>query len=85
MVFAICIMVVHQYAAAHVIENERIHAVQQYRALKANGDVAKALFEKTAAFLRLYFTIPAASSKSSLLSSGFPLRILSICPCPIIE
>ena len=47
MVFAICIMVVHQYAAAHVIENERMHAVQQYRALKANGDVAKALFEKS--------------------------------------
>ncbi len=33
----------------------------------------------------LYFTIPAASSKSSLRSSGLPLNILSICPCPIIE
>ena len=31
-------------------------------------------------FLRLNFTIPAASSKSSRRSSGFPLRILSICP-----
>jgi len=39
-----------------------------------------------AAALRLLnFTIPAASSKSSLLSSGFPLKILSIWPCPIIE
>ena len=38
-----------------------------------------------AAFLLLYLTIPAASSKSSRLSSGFPLSILSICPCPIIE
>ena len=36
-------------------------------------------------FLRLNFTIPAASSKSSRLSSGLPLKILSICPCPIIE
>ena len=31
-----------------------------------------------AAFLLLNFTIPAASSKSSLLSSGLPLNILSI-------
>ena len=38
-----------------------------------------------AAFLLLNLTIPAASSKSSLLSSGRPLNILSICPCPIIE
>ena len=29
---------------------------------------------------RLNLTIPAASSKSSRRSSGFPLRILSICP-----
>ena len=36
-------------------------------------------------FLRLNLTIPAASSKSSRLSSGLPLKILSICPCPIIE
>ena len=37
------------------------------------------------AFLRLNFTMPAASSNSSLRSSGFPLKILSICPCPIME
>ena len=37
------------------------------------------------ALRRLYFTIPAASSKSSRRSSGFPLKILSICPCPIME
>ncbi len=36
-------------------------------------------------FRRLNLTIPAASSKSSLLSSGFPLRILSIWPWPMIE
>ena len=29
--------------------------------------------------------MPAASSNSSRLSSGFPLRILSIWPCPMIE
>ena len=31
-------------------------------------------------FLLLYFVMPAASSKSSLLSSGFPEIILSTCP-----
>ena len=35
-------------------------------------------FFSAAAFLFLYFTIPAASSKSSRLSSGLPLSILSI-------
>ena len=38
-----------------------------------------------AALFFLYLTIPAASSKSSRLSSGFPERIRSTCPCPIIE
>ena len=47
MVFAVCIMVIHQYATANVTVKERIQAVQQYRALKADGDVAKALFEKS--------------------------------------
>ena len=42
-------------------------------------------FFSAAAFLFLNFTIPAASSNNSLLSSGLPLRILSICPWPIIE
>ena len=37
------------------------------------------------AFLRLNFTIPAASSKSSRRSSGLPLNILSIWPCPMME
>ena len=46
-VFAACIMAVHQYASTHVTEMERVDAVQQYRALKADGDVAKALFEKS--------------------------------------
>lgn len=46
MVFAFSIMVVHQYASAYMSEKERIHAVQQYRALKANSIVAKALIEK---------------------------------------
>ena len=38
-----------------------------------------------AALFFLNFTIPAASSKSSRLSSGLPLRIFSIWPCPMIE
>ena len=33
----------------------------------------------------LNFTIPAASSKSSLRSSGLPLKIRSIWPCPMME
>ncbi len=45
-VFTICIMVVHQYASAHVADRERIRAVQQYRSLKANNIVAKALIER---------------------------------------
>ena len=42
-------------------------------------------FVWAAAFLRLNFTIPAASSNSSRRSSGLPLKILSIWPCPIME
>ena len=47
MFFAICIITVHQYATVHVTEKERVHVVQQYRALKANDDVANMLFEKS--------------------------------------
>ncbi len=46
-VFAASIMGVHLFAVANVTEKERAHAIQQYRALKADGDVAKALFEKS--------------------------------------
>lgn len=45
-VFAVCIVAVHQYASARATEKEREHAVQRYRALKANGSVANVLFEK---------------------------------------
>ena len=37
------------------------------------------------AFLLLNLTIPAASSNSSRRSSGLPLKILSIWPCPMME
>ena len=37
------------------------------------------------ALRRLNFTIPAASSNSSLRSSGLPLKIRSIWPCPMME
>lgn len=46
-VFTISIVAVHQYASACTTEKECVHAVQRYRALKANGDVAKALIEKS--------------------------------------
>lgn len=44
-VFFISVIAVHQYASAHVTEIKRVHAVQQYRALKANSAVAKVLIE----------------------------------------
>lgn len=46
-VFTISIVAVHKYASACTTEKECVHAVQRYRALKANGDVAKALIEKS--------------------------------------
>lgn len=57
-VFAVCIMAVHQYASTYVTEMERMHAVQQYRALKANGIVAKTLIEQS----EFYETTPNDSS-----------------------
>ena len=42
-------------------------------------------FFSDSSFLVLYFTIPAASSKTFLLSSDLLLKIWSIFPCPIIE
>ena len=47
MFFAVCIMAAHQYANAYAAEDERINAVQKYRALKANSAVAKVLFEQS--------------------------------------
>ncbi len=46
-VFAVCIVSVHKFAEAKVIEEERTRALQQYRAIKADGDVAKALIGKS--------------------------------------
>lgn len=46
MAFAMGIMAVHQYTTAHITDEERVQAVQQYRALKANSKVAKALIEE---------------------------------------
>ena len=42
-------------------------------------------FFSASSFLFLNFTIPAASSINDLLSSGLPLNIASIFPCPINE
>lgn len=46
-VFAIGIIAVHQYATTDATEKERVLAVQQYRAMKADSDVAKTLIEKS--------------------------------------
>lgn len=46
MVFAITILAVHHSASARIADQERVRAVQRYRSLKANGDVAKVLIEK---------------------------------------
>lgn len=46
MVFAITILTVHHFASIYVMENKCLRAVQRYRSLKANGDVAKVLIEK---------------------------------------
>ena len=46
-VFAISILYVHQYAMANAADKKRTRAIQQYRALKVNSDVAKALIEKS--------------------------------------
>ena len=46
MAYAMSIMSVHLHAALHAAERERIQAVQQYKAIKANGSVAKTLIEQ---------------------------------------
>lgn len=46
-VFVISIITVHQYALNHVAKEERVRAIQQFRALKTNDIVAKVLFENS--------------------------------------
>ena len=73
--FAICIMGVHQFASAYVAENERIHALQRYRALKANRVVAKALieegefYETTLDDSSIIFGNPQAKMRVTILSN----------------
>ena len=45
--FAISILIIHVFASAHVAEKERVLTIQQYRSLKANQVVAKALLENS--------------------------------------
>lgn len=45
-IYAISILGFHLYATAQLNDSERINAVQRFRAIKANGDVAKVLIEK---------------------------------------
>lgn len=45
MVFAITILAVHHSASARIADQERVRAVQRYRALKVNSAVAKSFIE----------------------------------------
>ncbi len=45
-IFTISILTVHHHALFHMSEKERIRVIQQYRAIKANSDIAKVLIEK---------------------------------------
>lgn len=47
MVLVACVMLVHQYAFSYQSDKERIRMVQQYKGLKANSVVAKALIESS--------------------------------------
>lgn len=74
-VFAVSIMAVHQYASAYVTEKERVHAVQQYCSLKADGAVAKTLIERgefyetTPNDSSIIFGNPKAKTKVTILSN----------------
>lgn len=46
MMYAANIVCIHHYTKAHVLEKERIRAVQQYRALKSNSIVLNTLIKK---------------------------------------
>ena len=73
--FAVCIMAVHQYTSAHVVEEEREVAVQRYRALKANGAIAKMLleggeyYETTLNDSSIIFGNPEAKMRVTILSN----------------
>jgi uncharacterized membrane protein len=63
-VFIICIIIIHVFSLDYTKEEERTRVVQQYHALKANGDVASALFKKNE-----YYTV---SEKDSSILFGNP-------------
>lgn len=73
--FLITIVAIHNSALAHANENERIKAVQKYRALKANIIVAKALieeqefFETTLDDSSILFGNPKAKLRITILSN----------------
>lgn len=74
-VFAVSILTIHQYASAYSAEKERVHTVQQYRALKANHTVAKALIEQgefheiTVNDSSIVFGNPTAKTRVTILSN----------------
>lgn len=76
-VFTLSIMITHQSVLVRESEKERIYAVQQYRALKANSDVAKALIEKgdyyetTLNDSSIIFGNPKARMRVTILSNPY--------------
>ena len=74
-VMAGSILFVHQHARWHTAEKERIHAVQQFRALKADSVVAKAMmksgerYEVTTEDSSIVFGNPEAAMRVTILSN----------------
>lgn len=75
MVFATCIVLTHQFADLYAAENESVRLRQQYRSLKANGKVAKALIKEGENYLTslddssIIFGSPEAAMRITILSN----------------
>lgn len=75
MIFAISIIATHKYAAFHIANNEREHALQQYCSLKANKNVAKLLIESEESYRTTFddssivFGNPKARLRVTILSN----------------
>ena len=75
MFFIFCIMAIHFYASACLTEKKYVHAIQQYRAIKADRDVAKTIIEKSIYYKTTYsdssiiFGNPQAKTCVTILSN----------------
>ncbi len=74
-IYMLSILGFHQYATIQLIDSERTNAVQQFGAIKANGDVAKILIEKDEYFetslddSSILFGNPSAKLRITILSN----------------